>query len=85
MELYKKIRGVAVTDLWCIHIAQQRNLCRDQLESIVSCRNVHTGPKMGQEPGPIVSYSTCPFPGTGPSPIPYIVMVLSRWLCPVPG
>ena len=29
---------------------------KDQMESTVLCRNVHTGVRQGQVPGPIISY-----------------------------
>ena len=41
-----------VYDWWYIHTAQERSLnqCRDQMESIVPCRNVHTGLRQGWRP-----------------------------------
>ena len=33
-------------------------------------RNVHTGPRQGKEPGPIVSYGADPVPCTCPGPGP---------------
>ena len=44
------------------------------MESIVTCRNVHTGLRQGQGQGqgqgPIVSYCASLVPCIGPSPIP---------------
>ena len=40
---------------------------RDKTESQVPCTNVHTGPKQGQEPGPIAFCYVSPVPCTGPS------------------
>ena len=42
---------------------------RDQMKSIVSSRNDHTGPKRGQGPGPIVFYCANPVPCTDPVPV----------------
>ena len=40
------------------------------MERIGPCRNVHTGPRQGEEPGPIVSRCPSRVPCTGPGPIP---------------
>ena len=42
---------------------------RDQMETIVPCRTVHTGLRQGQVPGPIVSYCASSVPCPGPGPI----------------
>ena len=39
-----------------------------KMESIVPCRNAHTGLRQEQGPGSIVSYCTSPILCTGPSP-----------------
>ena len=46
------------------------------MASITLHRNVHTGPRQGRGPGPIVSYckNLIPFAGLGPGPI-------SVWIC----
>ena len=43
---------------------------RDQIKSIVPCRNVHTGRRQRQEPGPIISYCESPISSASLSPIP---------------
>ena len=40
------------------------------MASNISCRNVHTGPRQGHWPGPIVSYCASSVPYTGPVPGP---------------
>ena len=47
-----------------------RDWYRDQMESLVSCRNVHTDLRQVQGPGPIVSYCTSPVPCTCPCSLP---------------
>ena len=57
---------------WYIHTVRERDRdrYRDQMESIVLCRNVHTGSRQIPGPGPIVSYCAGPVPCTGPIPFP---------------
>ena len=55
---------------WHIHIAGERDRYRDQVESIVLCRNVHTDSRQIPGPGPIVSYCAGPVPCTGSIPVP---------------
>ena len=58
--------------IYGIYIASERNWnrYRDQIENIVPCRNVHTGLRQGQVPGPIVSYCVSPPPTASPGPVP---------------
>ena len=42
------------------------------MESVVLCRNVHTGLRQGQGPGPIISYCTSAVSFTGPAPGPLL-------------
>ena len=58
--------------LWSsIHTAWEwdRDWYRDQMESLVPCRNVPTGLRQGQGPDPIVSYCASPVLCTGPIPV----------------
>ena len=46
---------------------QGQGMGEGSMASNISCRNVHTGPRQGQqEPGPIVSYCAISVPYTGP-------------------
>ena len=49
----------------------EQGLGLGSMGSSILCRNVHNSPRLGQGPGPIVSYCACTVPCTshGPGPV----------------